>query len=157
MKKSLILIFTISFFFCFTAVIFAQKQPQSPLEGINSSEIKKMEAREKEYLETLKKEDPRAYEKAASQMRRQKKIAKIIQDYYEKLISSVEAQSRLYPLVKENMQDRIANIDNDIEMLKEKLSDLEKAKKNPDFLIQKQIDQMLGNVNLKDSGLTIEY
>lgn len=154
MKRGLILIFTISFFFCFTGVIFAQKQPQSPWENINPSEIKKMEKQEEEYLEILKKEDPQAYEKAANQRRRQKKIAKIIQNYCENFISSVEAQSRLYPLVKENMQDRIANIDNEIEMLKEKLSDLEKAKKDPDFLIQKQINQMLSN--RKDES-AVEY
>lgn len=130
---------------------------QMPDPKAMEKEMKKMqeqmEKSRKEQMEALRKMDPKAYEMMAKQEERAGKVSKIVTDYHGKKISYEAARSQLYPLLKDDMKAQLANIDNDIKMAEQRLSDLKKAKSNSDHLVYLQIDSMLGKGSGMGGGL----
>ena len=145
-------LFFILFLFFSPIVLFAQT-PQSPKEM--QKEMQRMERERKqmeetikkqqqEDLERLRKEDPNMYKQMKASLDRSAKIEKIISLFAQGKISDSAAEKKLYPLVKQDMQSYIDNLEETITRLENKLNSLKKAKRNPGFLIKKRIDEMLG-------------
>ncbi|MCG2705926.1 MAG: hypothetical protein L6254_00045 [Candidatus Omnitrophica bacterium] len=153
MRITLIPIFAVLLSLCFMGVNFAQ-MPPAPGQSRPKEEFdfKKFEAErkkaEEKSLEMLKQQNPQMYEQMMKQRKAQEGISRVINDYYQKTISYETAKARLYPLVKESLQGRLANLDNEINLLEKKLSELKKAKKDPDYLIGRQIDRILGKLTI---------
>ncbi|MBU4473338.1 MAG: hypothetical protein KJ842_04200 [Candidatus Omnitrophica bacterium] len=126
----------------------APGQPKSKEEfDFKKFEAERKKAEEKS-LEMLKQQNPQMYEQMMKQRKAQEGISRVINDYYQKTISYEAAKAKLYPLVKESLQGRLANLDNEINLLEKKLSELKKAKKDPDYLIGRQIDRILGKLTI---------
>jgi vacuolar-type H+-ATPase subunit I/STV1 len=125
--------------------VFAQKPPspeqmQKETEKMRR-EIDKIQQQE---LERLKKENPEAYQQRKDALDIQAKINEIVSSFRSGKISASQAESQLYPLVKSSLQDSINNLGAQIERLEKKLESLKKAKANPDLLVKKRIDELLG-------------
>lgn len=153
MRITLMPIFVIFLSLCFIGGIFAQMpaapgQPKSK-EGYD---FKKLEAErkkaEEKHLEMVKQQNPQLYEQMMKQRKAQDEISRVINNYYQKTISYEAAKAKLYPLVKESLQGRLANMDNEINLLENKLNALKKAKKDPDYLISREVDRMLGKLTI---------
>lgn len=99
---------------------------------------------EKKELEKLKKSNPKMYQKMLRSKEISTNIQKIIASYQKKELSLEQAKKRLYPFVKENLKDRLDDLDNQIAELEKKLVDLKKAKSNPSLMIEKEIEMILG-------------
>lgn len=111
-------------------------------------EMKRMkeetEKRRQEELAVLKKMDLEIYKERVALYERQEKINKIVSDFHQKKISEKAAKRKLFPLVKKDLKDTIENIPNRIEQLKKQVDFLQKAKRKPNLLIEKRINQILG-------------
>jgi len=139
--------------FAGSGLLFAQdaniaKQSLASDSSSFSKEMQKMQERMKieknKLLDKLKKEDPKKYEQMLKQEQTSEKASGISAEYREKKISYDSAKSKLYPLIKENMSAQVDSLDKEIQRTEQKLEELKKAKKNPDFLIYQRIDSMLG-------------
>jgi len=114
-----------------------------------------MESEKRKHFETLKKENPQMYQDAMRQEELSQQMSKIIEDYFSQKISYENAKSKLYPLIKEGMNTQVDNLDNEIQMLEQRLEELRKAKRNPDYLVYQQIDNMLGKSSNAQKDITI--
>lgn len=135
-----------AFFIILTLFIFslsAYAQEISPQEEIERLELE-YERFLKEELETLKQEDPELYEQRKRAIERQREIDEAISSFYKKEIKLSQAEKRLYPLIKEDVQEFLEGLDTRIEMLKNQLSELERIKEDPEILIQSRINRLLG-------------
>ena len=103
-----------------------------------------LQKQQKEQLEQFKRMDPKTYEAQKKLMARQEQISQILSAYNQKSISADDAERRLTPLVREEVQQQTAGMDNQIWELERKLAALKKAKSNPNELVKKRVDQMLG-------------
>ena len=77
-------------------------------------------------------------------MDRQTKIGAVVKAFYTKSISAEAAESQLTPLIRQDVQAEVAALPSQIERLEKRLDFLRKARTNPDLLIKKRVDQMLG-------------
>ncbi len=103
---------------------------QPPMPALSSKEAKALERKQQAALE--------------DHMKMQKEISQIMGDYSAEKISKEEARRKLFPLLKQRMPGQtVADIDAQINALKEQLSFFEKLKKNPDYMIDETISQML--------------
>jgi hypothetical protein len=75
---------------------------------------------------------------------RQQQAVEIAADYHARKITPEEAEQKLYPLLSENVKLELPYIDSQIEQLKNQIRILEEAKWNPDVLIKKRIEEVLG-------------
>ena len=140
------------FLFVFSQTAFAKTEEPALFKGPSpeafGQQMKKMqeqmEKSRKEQMEMLKKTNPQAYNDMVKQEENSKKTSKIVSDYYSQKIGYEAAKSSLYPLVKENMKGQAGSVDGEIQMLEQRLTDLKKAKSDPDYRIYQQIDGMLG-------------
>src|SRR3989338_5258553 len=89
--------------------------------------------------------DAQASKEAQAAVNRQQKIGEILQAFNEGRLQLAAARKSLYPLVKAEMEGELQMIDEQLEYAKRHLEFLEKAKKNPDLLVQQRVDMMLGH------------
>jgi hypothetical protein len=115
--------------------------PPSPEEMQRS--MQEMQAKE---MEQLKKFSPQMYEERKTALEWQKKIDVIVLAYRSGALSAQEAERDLYPLLKQEMkpQEMAKGLDAQIARLERKLDFLKKAKADPDLLVKKRIDELLG-------------
>lgn len=86
---------------------------------------------------------PSEQDKAA--MERGKKIGIILNAYYQGALSAQEAEQDLFPLIKQEIQQgELQGLDFQIQALEKQLEFLKKAKSDPDLLVKKRIDELLG-------------
>lgn len=102
------------------------------------------EKTQQEELERLKKMDPRLYEQRQRDLQRQTKINAILKDFREGKLTDAQSEGQLFPLMKEELSLEINGLDDRIKRLEKQLAFMRSAKQNPDVLIKKRIDQMLG-------------
>lgn len=128
-----------------SGLVFAQ-QPPSPEKMQQEMERMRQEdeQRQQELLERLKKDNPQAYQQRKDSLDRQAKINAIVSSFQTGKISDAQAENQLYPLIKQEVEDYINNSEARIKVLEKQLANLQKAKDNPDFLIKKRINEMLG-------------
>lgn len=105
---------------------------------------RQMEKRQGEEMERLKKDFPALYEERKGAMTQQSKINEIVSSFHQQALSLQEAQGKLYPVVREQMRADIAGLDQKIAALEKQLDSLKKARSNPDLLVKKRIDGLLG-------------
>lgn len=74
----------------------------------------------------------------------QKKIDVIVYAYQRGSLSGQEAAQDLYPLVKQEVEGKLQGLDEQVANLEKELEALKKAKSNPDLLVKKRIDELLG-------------
>jgi septal ring factor EnvC (AmiA/AmiB activator) len=149
-----------NFIFAFTLLffpvcIFAQ-QPAKPasveerqkeMEKQYQEMKNKQEKMQEEQLERLKRQNPQLYKERKAALDNQAKIDSIVFSFRQGKISASEAERQLYPLIKESMQGEIDVLPKNIERLEKQLEFLKKTQKNPDLLIKKRIDEMLGKAS----------
>ena len=148
MRKTFSLIFIFTFLFL-PGFVFSQHKPPTDTEKMQQKQkMDKMrqdiEKHHQDELETLKKTNPQLYQKKKNDIENKAKIKAIVASFREGKISSSQAESQLSPLVKQQMQDYIKSLDDRIARLQKKLDFYKKAKVNPDLLIKKRIDELLG-------------
>ena len=121
-------------------------KPPSPEEMQKQMEKMRQDAErmQQQELERLRQIDPKMYEARKSAMDRQAKIGAIVKAFYTKSISAESAESQLTPLIRQDVQAEVAAIPTQIQRLEKRLDFLRKARANPDLLIKKRVDQMLG-------------
>lgn len=124
----------------FSYGLFAQEPPVLDFQKMEQ-EVKKAQQAQ---LENLKDINPKLYKELIEAQARQEKISAIIMDLNNKKISQSSAESQLYPLVKDDMQQEISGLDQRIKQLEQNLDFLKEAKSDPDILIKKRINQMTG-------------
>lgn len=117
------------------------KEQASPVDF-----LKAFEKAQQEGLERLKQEDPLAYQQQKAASERQKKIQEVLDLYFQGKLSAANAQYKLSPLIKQQLQEEgaFSNLEARIRRLDEQLAFLKKAKNQPELLVQERIDQMLG-------------
>jgi lipase chaperone LimK len=144
MKKIVFLFIILSTSLLMVSVVDAQdKSMQDVLKQMEQEQAKAQEQQKKQ-LEMLKKQDPKMYERMATQQAAQEQIAKILKDFRANKISESQARSKLRPLVKEMMKERIANLDTEIAAAEKRLQALKVAKSNPDKMVDQSVDMYLG-------------
>jgi hypothetical protein len=111
------------------------------------------EQRQEQALENLKKVNPQAYEKQKARQEQQSKISEILQSFRNQKIDAASAERQLYPLIKARVEGELVGIDIRISQVKKQLKELEQAKNNPDSLVKKSIDQLLGRLKLGGIGM----
>lgn len=106
--------------------------------------LKEMEKMQQQQLETLKKNNPEAYNQQKKTLDDQQKISAILSSFQNKSISADVAEKQLYPLLKNSPEFSTETIDSQIAQTEKKLNSLKKIRTNPDIAVKKRIDQMLG-------------
>lgn len=113
-----------------------------------AEEIKK---REMEELERLRATDPELYEKRKRQIEINERIEEIVISFREGRISEAAAVKQLYPLMREQTREYIDDyLKLEIERLDKRLDFLKRVEKDPDILIQRRINQILGKTPFYD-------
>ena len=146
MRKTFNLIFIFALLFI-PVLVFSQQQQPPGSEKMRQDMGKmrqEMGKRQQDELEMLKKVNPQLYQQRKNSIDAQAKINAIVASFREGKISSSQAESQLSPLVKQDMQTYINDLDNKIKRLEKKLDFYKKAKANPSLLIKKRIDELLG-------------
>ncbi len=103
-----------------------------------------LEKQRKAELERIKEFSPEAYKSQKKAMDRQDQISQILSAYSQKTITAEEAERRLTPFIRQQVQQELTSMDEQIKMMEKKLAALRQAKGNPNALVKKRIDQMLG-------------
>ena len=112
----------ISLFFCGSL---SAQEPRSPVE---------ME---------LQKNDPQAYKERKEFLGKQSKITVIVDAFRKGQISRYSAENQLTPLIKDQIEAEISDLESKIASLGKELEALKEARNNPDPLVKKRIDQIL--------------
>ncbi len=102
------------------------------------------EADELKRIEELKETDPAEYHRQKTSFELRKKISQILESFRQNKIDASTAERQLYPLIKEQSKVDLGAIESRIERVKKYLNELEVIKKDPDILIRKRVDVMLG-------------
>jgi hypothetical protein len=113
---------------------------QKEMEKMN----REFEARQAEEMERLKKSDPVSYQQRKDAADAQAKIAAVITAFQQGQISLAQAEGKLYPLVKQDVKSFADSLNTEIAHAEKRLEYLKKAKADPEFLIRKRIDSLLG-------------
>jgi len=137
-----ILILSLLLLSCPTFVFAQQSTNPEQMQKQMEKMRQEFEKRQQEDLENLKKTDPKAYQERNDSLDRQAKINSILTSFHAGKISVSQAEQQLYPLVKQNIKDM--NVDAEIARLEKRLEYLKKVKRDPDLLIKKRIDELLG-------------
>jgi len=102
-----------------------------------------MQQQEEMMLESLKMNSPELYQKRVQERETQKKIDKTMESFRNGTISKAEAESRLYPLIKNQSQDYLDSLGAQIQSLEAQIERLRAAKKNPDEFVRQRVRAML--------------
>lgn len=146
-----VLIWSVSAAFLLTGAALAEEPPDAPpaanMEKMQE-EMRRVQEQvnqqQQENLERIKRMDPGGYEAQKKTMERQAQINQIIASYHQNSISADEAERKLTPLVKQEVQRELDGIDSQIKIAEKKLAALKQAKSNPGSLVKKRVDQLLG-------------
>lgn len=106
--------------------------------------------------EELERKEPQLYKERQEALERQAEISAIVTAFRKGEISRYRAKSQLNPLLKQEIEDDINKLESKIASLEKKLESLKEAKTNPEPLIKKRIDQMLGKTMLTPDELMKE-
>lgn len=140
--------------------IFAQEPKTNPAQMQDSQkQMEKihqdMEKRQQQELERLKETDPQAYQERRASLDRQAQIQALIASFQAGKISLSQAESQLYPLVEEDMQVYINNLGVMIQRQEKQLEFLKEVRSDPQQLIKKRIDELLGKSRPNPEDLLI--
>lgn len=131
------------------------RQQAKAMPAQNTMQLRKIQEQMQKYqeqvqkqldasMETLKTTNPKMYQQLKAQNAAQQEISRIISAYRQKKLSASETEKRLYPLVKAQLGDQLATIDQQIALAKKQLIELEAMKRDPDLAVKKQINYLLG-------------
>lgn len=121
---------------------YKQMQEKSQQEfRLMQEEMRKREAQD---LEKLKQTDPQLYQERKAAIERQNSLQAVISDFQQGKLTSEQAESQLFPLVKADMRPEQVGLDKQIAMLEQQLDFLKKAKQDPDLLVRRRVAMMLG-------------
>ena len=131
----------------------ASKPPSQSQEKIKKmrEELKRLEEIS---LERLKQTNPKAYEEKLRQRELSQKISEVVGSFRKGKLDEEAARKRLSPLVRQSLERRIQHLDAEIERAEKRLEYLKKAKRNPDFLVDQQVNFYLGKATLEDRFLS---
>lgn len=136
--------------------VVAQEVRQAPFDSQEAQqEYQKMQERSKrmqeEYrkqqeqeLERLKQTAPQLYQERKQAMKRQDKMQAILTAFREGNLTDAQAEQQLFPLVKQETQGEVAGLNERIARLNKQLTFLKQAQQDPDLLVRKRIQLMLG-------------
>ncbi len=145
MKQKIIFIW-LTLFFIFLIPSFSQSAPDYEKKRTEvQQQIREMQKRA---LERIQKTDPKTYREVVKRNELSQKIDGIVASFRRGSVTEGDARKKLLPLVRESLGNRIENLDKEIERLTKQLDSLKKAKANPDFLVNQQVNRYLG----KDSS-----
>ena len=129
------------------ALVFAEDSPPQ------ATDVKKYEETQKRIqeiqlksFERMQKDHPEMYKARKESMGRQAKIKEIVSLFRQGTITLEQAESQLRSLVREDVQDAGKNLDSKIKRLEKTLEFYKKAKNDPNFLVQKRLDEILGKI-----------
>ncbi len=130
------IIISLVFLFIFVFSSFAQR-PEELEETIRKEEER--------FLLELKKHHPELYEEELKRIEERKKREEIISLYRQKKITKEEALMRLRPFVEKEIDIKryTEGIDEEIKMLEEEIRRLKEIKKNPQLLIEEEMERWL--------------
>ncbi len=94
-------------------------------------------------LEEIKQNNPEAYQNVLKVHQRAQRIADIVSQFRQGQMNADEARQKLIPLVREDSANRLGYLDEEISQVKTRLDYLLQIKKNPNFLIEKTIENYL--------------
>ena len=144
----------IAFFFCFVSPLPAAEEMKEPppLSKENTKKMgedleliqKKNEEFQRREMERIEAEHPDLYESRKAVEARQKRISEIATSFHQNTISAQEAEQQLTPLIKEELRSEISQLDRKISALEKKLDFLKQAKRDPNLLVEKRMDELLG-------------
>jgi len=137
------------------------EEHQGSKQSAGESPLTAFETLQQQALERLKRENPQAYEQRKAALEREQKMQAVVTAFYQGTLSGDEAERRLTPLVKKQLEEEgaLSSLSARIERLEDKLAFLKKAQKNPNLLVKQRIEQMLGKATATtvlpaDFGLT---
>ena len=114
--------------------------PEEQVKKVNEQIRKQRE----EMLQRMKEVSPDIYQQTLKMQERQERIDKILEAFRQNTLSAEDAERRLAPLVREEIREQAAAQNEEIRRLENRLSQLRQAKDNPEKLVKKRVDQMLG-------------
>lgn len=117
-----------------------KKQPQKQIKTLQDE------------LEHLKETNPRLYEQRKNDFERQAKISAILKEFREGKLTAAQSQNQLFPLIREEQGPEISRLDDRIKRLEKQLAFMRSAKQNPDVLIKKRIEKLMGRSMADDDG-----
>lgn len=148
MTKTTSFILAIALLLCFHVFIFAQTAiPSDKMRDFEKQRQdieQKMKQMQQEELERLKKENPQLYQQRRDAFDRQTKISAILSSFHAKTLSESQVESQLYPLIKQDVQQYATGLGAEIQRVEKRLEFLRKVKSNPEILVKKRLDQLLG-------------
>jgi hypothetical protein len=103
-------------------------------------------------LAELKKTDPKAYEQVRKSLRRQEEIGNILEKARRKEISEFEARESLRPLMTNDRKSWEEDIGKCVVRAEKKLEFLRKIQDDPELMVERQIDMLLGQRGRYDEG-----
>lgn len=136
----------------------AQEPPALGLESKESRRwIQKIQENMREENERrlgqLQKSDPEEYRRQKEALGRQKESETVLERWRQGTLSEKQARRQLYPLVKEGLKPELEGLDKRIADLEKRLDFLKQVRKNPDLLVRRRIEEMLGKRPPEDIGL----
>ena len=152
------LLWTAIFCLALSGAVYAAEQPKGSSRPPNDAQPPDMEKmqedmvkirqhldkQQQENMDRMKDLDPKGYESQKKTMGRQAQISQIMSAYQQKSISADDAERKLTPLIKQEIQEQNAGLDEQIKTAEKKLASLKQAKSNSNAMVKKRIDQMLG-------------
>jgi hypothetical protein len=148
MQRAINLIFVFITILFLPVMALTQELPTQPdMQKIQKDAEKmkqQMENMQQEQLEFLKKLNPQAYQQSKAAYDRAKQIDAVISLLRQGKISSSDAERQLYPLIKEDLRSIVNSMDQKISDLEKKLDYCRKVRSNPEILVKKRIDELLG-------------
>lgn len=115
---------------------------KAKIQGMRKNSLEQ----QKQLMKEMEKQNPELYKKEKAKWERESQIDEILAQYEEKKISADMADTRLRPLIEEQIREENASklVDNRIALTKEQLKELEEIKYNPGQAVRNRIDQLLG-------------
>lgn len=151
MKKCLPAWTLTALLFMTTGAARAEEPPKPPSPEEMSRQMEKtqqeMKKLQEQEMEQLKKTSPEQYQKRKSSLELQQQINSILTAFQQGTLSAADAERKLTPLVRQLIEDQTKQLGTEIGRLEKKLDSLRKAKANPDLLVKKQVDMLLGRVS----------
>lgn len=104
-------------------------------------------------LANLKETDPEEYARQKIIFERSEQIVSILKRFHNKEIDDARAQKELSPLVQQEVEEQMRTIDQQISNAEKYLSELNEIKSNPNLLVQKRIERMLGQTKIEPGSI----
>jgi hypothetical protein len=95
-------------------------------------------------LQQMSHSEPELYQQSKEAMTRQLQINEIVSAYSAGSLSEGQAQQQLYPLIQQDVITELPMLEEKIIQTQKKLVALQDARSNPESLVRKRIDELLG-------------